>query len=247
MIEIVISLAVIGFALVAIIGILPTGMSVQRDNRQETIIKQDAEVMMDVIRNAQVGLDDLTNYVIAITNTITQFNGKGQPQGSFTFWYTPTSSSGTPAYPLNSGARIVGLLSTPKIVMTGSSSFYSNHVVAIMRSLSGPASEKYPQTNAAVQDLALSYRLIPDITPCDLGTGGLVSRNIQTNLHELRLIFRWPLLPNGDAGPSRQVFRTMVSGSLLQTNEPGFPPPAQPGPAPTRLYFFQPRTFVRAQ
>jgi len=42
MIEIAICLGVIGFALVAIIGILPTGMSVQKDNRQETIINQDA-------------------------------------------------------------------------------------------------------------------------------------------------------------------------------------------------------------
>src|SRR5947207_7764407 len=35
MIEIAISLAVIGFALVAIIGILPTGMNVQKENREE--------------------------------------------------------------------------------------------------------------------------------------------------------------------------------------------------------------------
>src|SRR5205823_13848329 len=44
MIEIAISLAVIGFALVAIIGILPTGMNVQKENREETIIGQDASV-----------------------------------------------------------------------------------------------------------------------------------------------------------------------------------------------------------
>ena len=35
MVEIALSLAVIGFALVAVIGILPIGMNVQKENRQE--------------------------------------------------------------------------------------------------------------------------------------------------------------------------------------------------------------------
>src|SRR5207247_333730 len=42
MIEIAICIAVIGFALVAIIGVLPTAMRVQQDNRADTLIDQDA-------------------------------------------------------------------------------------------------------------------------------------------------------------------------------------------------------------
>ncbi|HLH55957.1 MAG TPA: type II secretion system protein, partial [Verrucomicrobiae bacterium] len=57
MIEIAISLAIIGFAMVAIIGILPLGMNAQRDNRQETIINQDASIFMDAVRNGERGLD----------------------------------------------------------------------------------------------------------------------------------------------------------------------------------------------
>ena len=68
MIEIAISLAVIGFALVAILGVLPLGMNVQKENREETIINQDATVFMNAIRNGAQGMDDLTNYVLAITN-----------------------------------------------------------------------------------------------------------------------------------------------------------------------------------
>ena len=68
MIEIAISLAIIGFALVASIGILPTGMNVQKANRQETIINQDATVLLETVRNGARGLNDLTNYVYAITN-----------------------------------------------------------------------------------------------------------------------------------------------------------------------------------
>src|SRR5258706_1301219 len=63
MIEIAIALGVIGFALVAIIGILPTGLEVQRDNRSETIINQDGTFWMEAIRNGARGLDDLTNHV----------------------------------------------------------------------------------------------------------------------------------------------------------------------------------------
>ena len=68
MIEIALSLAIIGFALVAIIGVLPLGMNVQKENREETIINQDASVFLNAIRNGARGLDDLTNYVMAITN-----------------------------------------------------------------------------------------------------------------------------------------------------------------------------------
>src|SRR5271169_5569951 len=71
MIEIAISLAIIGIALVGIIGVLPLGMNVQRDNREETIINQDATVLLEAIRSGARGLNDLTNYVYAITNNWT--------------------------------------------------------------------------------------------------------------------------------------------------------------------------------
>ena len=64
MIEIAISLAVIGFALVAIIGILPIGMNVQKENRHETIINQDATIFMEAMRNGDQGADDLTNHAM---------------------------------------------------------------------------------------------------------------------------------------------------------------------------------------
>ena len=64
MVEIAISLAIIGIALVAIIGVLPLGMNVQRDNREATVINQDASVFLEAIRNGSLGLNDLTNYVL---------------------------------------------------------------------------------------------------------------------------------------------------------------------------------------
>src|SRR5882762_8920418 len=70
LVEIAIALAVIGFALVAIIGVLPAGLEVQKNNREETIIDHDANYFLDAFRNGSRGLDDLTNSVYAITNFV---------------------------------------------------------------------------------------------------------------------------------------------------------------------------------
>ena len=232
MIEIALSLAVIGFALVAILGILPIGMGLQKQNREETVVNQDASIFLDAIRNGAQGLDDLTNYVIAITNTV--YNAT---DGSLlnTYGYTPTSLP----LPLNTGYRIVGLLSTP--MFTGPNN--SNRVVAYIRSMSGPASEKFPQKNSSMRDLAFSYRLMPQVSPL---RAPVVDPDLQANLHELRLTFRWPLVDQtrGRVGPIQQSFRAMVGGTLQPTNE--FTTNYLSDPART-LYFFQPRTYAKGQ
>jgi hypothetical protein len=61
-------------------------------------------------------------------------------------------------------------------------------------------------------------------------------QQLAANLHELRLTFLWPLLPNGKTGNGRQTFRTMVAGQIVQTNV-----------IPNQmLYFFQPQSFINA-
>ena len=126
---------------------------------------------------------------------------------------------------------------------------YSNYVVAAVRSLSGPVSEKFPQTNTALQDLALSYRMVSDVVP--FGTTyynqswlNPMSANLQNNLHEVRLTFRWPLAQGSNA-PGRQVYRTLASGFLQETNEPGFLRSNPSVPSPYDLYFFKPGTYVK--
>ena len=52
------------------------------------------------------------------------------------------------------------------------------------------------------------------------------------------------LLPNGKIGNGRLVFRTSASGQLTQTNAPDFASQFQN--APYQLFFFQPRTYVKA-
>lgn len=258
MIEIAISLAIIGFALVAIIGILPTGMNAQRDNRQETIVNQDASILVDAVRNGERGLDDLTNYVVGITNYQTSYSRAGRAGATTVFGYTvPTGYvNNTPntRLALTNGYTIIGVLSTPKILVNASGfGFVSNHVVAVFRSMSGPASEKPPQINPLMQELALNYRVIADnsgygtnyFDPSWTNYAGLsntnlialrsnymfVVRSFQTNLHDVRLTFLWPVYPSGRIGSGRQVYRTMVAGHY--TNDP----PGSP------YFFYQPRTF----
>ncbi|HZR19980.1 MAG TPA: type II secretion system protein [Verrucomicrobiae bacterium] len=254
MIEIAISLAIIGFALVAIIGILPTAMNAQRDNEQETIINQDASILMDSVRNGERGLDDLTNYVIGITNYITDFSAAGRPNGTPTLLaYTPqmgyVNGGSNPRMALTNGYTIVGVLSTPKIIPhTSGVGYQSNHVVAVFRSMSGPAAEKPPQINPTMQELALNYRVIADVSGYGTNffdpswTNGIntnfyrVITNFQLNLHDVRLTFLWPVLPSGKLGSGRQVYRTTVGGHLLY--EPTNSPNSQ-----YYYWFFQPRNF----
>jgi type II secretory pathway pseudopilin PulG len=283
MVEIAISLAVIGIALVAIIGVLPMGMNVQKDNREETIINQDATVFMGAIRNYNAGATnefDLTNYVYAITNSQTPYNN---------FVEGTTVSIGYTNFPgyLTNNARIIGLLGTPEYTALNGSgnpiydisggNYYSNHIVAYVRSISGSAVEKPPQNNSILLQNSFSYKIICDNVPVAVDTplwqatqsynagdevfySGVFWRAITAgsgntpgassqwtqnayagqltaNLHELRLTFLWPLLPNGDTGGGRQTFRTMVSGQIFQTNDIGVTP-NQP------LYFLQSQSFT---
>jgi type II secretory pathway pseudopilin PulG len=258
MVEIAISLAIIGIALVAIIGVLPIGMRTQRDNREETIINQDATVFIEAIRNGARGLDDLTNYVYAITNSWTLYNADGSVDHSGVNGYTYTAASayGTPVpfMALTNGANIVGLLSTPEFTTNSSGNFlpistlfsnngYSNHVVAYVRSLSGPAVEKPPQDNLIIQADAFAYRILCVNAPVARDTNalalslpyGIYDKQLAASLRELRLTFLWPQLPNGSLGAGRQTFRTMVAGQMTQmltiTNGQW-------------LYFYQPQSFT---
>lgn len=285
MAEIAISLAVIGIALVAIIGVLPLGMRIQRDNREATVINQDATVFMEAIRTGARGADDLTNYVFMITNTYSHF-----AYSNFT-----------------SGAQIIGLLSTPEYVdgslqpATPAFYTYNNRMVAFVYSMSGPAVEKPPQAGGSlIRQSSFSYGLIcenlpvgvntpllwnpslaynigdsvtyilngqvtywnaisanqppntpPALPPQPGDTPGISTRwarnaypqELTANLHELRLTFLWPLLPNSQPplvvhyGTGHQTYRTLIAGQVaLDTNTV----PNQ------KLYFFQSQSFTNA-
>jgi type II secretory pathway pseudopilin PulG len=246
MVEIALSLAIIGFALVAIIGVLPAGLNVQKNNREETIVTQDANYFMDAIRSGARGLDDLTNNIISITNfwTIYRTNVnllagetwqvvRSGIDGYTGYFVSPANlrlrssrTSYAPAvddFPLDDGFSIIGLLSrlkfepvdnaTGAIDLQSIEFVRSNHIVAIFRAVSGAAAEKSPQTNSIVQDLAFTYRLVPEVSVLpQVETNSAYSLALQSRLHEVRLKYAWPVLPRNQLGNGRQTFRTLVGG-----------------------------------
>jgi type II secretory pathway pseudopilin PulG len=265
-IEIAICLGIIGFALVAIIAALPRGLDVQKRNRQETIVVQDADVWLNAIRNGAQGYDDLTNYVMVITNIWTRYDDKYKFVSSNVDYYTPSSSVVTsitpvPDFPLTNGARIIGLLSMPKrmpefVLAPPVDGFQSNYVIAYVRAFSGAIVDKVPQTNSIILADGFIYRMIVEnfpYVPVDTNafcldcpaTNGLTQAQmsdrtnltrtvwmLQTNSHDFRLRFRWPVLPNGQIpNYGLATFRSMASGPLLQTSDTNAP--SQP------MYFVQ--------
>jgi type II secretory pathway pseudopilin PulG len=185
MVEIAISVAIIAFALVAIIGILPAGLQVQKDNRQDTLIGQDGSYFMEAVRNGAFGAEELKDYVESITVN-------GTTKSNFT-----------------SGAEVIGLLSTPGVTST-----------SIVRAIAGALSDRRPEAT----DLAFRYELQVQILPfTPIATNTVQDFFLPNKLHEIRLLFRWPILPNGTLGNGRQVLRSMISGDFVTvTNGPNF-------------------------
>ena len=243
MIEIALCLAIVAFALVAIVGVLPAGLNVQKDNREETIINQDSTVWMDAIRSGSFGYDELTNFVDRIVIERHAFDANTNYLGmTTTVGEQGPQSKGTSNVLLTNGARIVGLLSTPKIWRdpSGVGPFTSNHVYAYVRALNGSASDKPPQGNLDIRDSSFGYRMVVDVTPA----GSFDPENINTNrsdlvlrrnLSDVRLLCRWPLKKAFDTslpldqplvGNNRLTFRTQAGGWVAQgsyADAPGVP------------------------
>jgi len=253
MIEIAISLGVIGFALVAIIGILPAGMSVQKDNREETLINFDAAFLLNAIRNGAQGQDNLTNYIISITNAWANYDTNNNLVLAGTNWFTTTNCSINgnvfTSFALTNGSNIVGILSTPKYVVLNPTEYRVNITSADFRAITGNAVDQ--GTNSASQDFAFKYRVACEIIPSASyayadpswvnltapglatnvsGTTNLMAMNLQNNLNQIRLRFRWPVLPGGRLANGRQVFRGSASGQTTSI-------PAVKG---LSLYYLQP-------
>ena len=191
MIEIAIALVIIGFALLTIVGLLPMGLTVQKDNREDTIISQDGNYFIEAIRGGVVGLDNLTNYVDRI---IIKTNAN-----------------------FSNGSDIVRLLSTPKY---DTNSTGTNEVIAYVRAFSGSALMQSAIPNDP-QDKFMSfyYQLRSEVTP--FNSWDPKSTNLQyltNNLFDVRLRLAWPVLRNGTSmtvgeKSKFQVFRTLISAT----------------------------------
>ena len=96
------------------------------------------------------------------------------------------------------------------------------------------------KTTTSSQADSFGYRILCVNAPVAVDTNILnlvhqpYNQQLAANLHELRLTFLWPQLPNGTLGPGRQTFRTMVAGQIAQTILP----------TARWLYFYQSQSFT---
>ena len=228
MVEIALSLAVVAFALVAIIGVLPTGLQVQRDNRQETLINKEGEYLLNAITTGTDRLGVLSNavYFLTVSNQVADRRWANDGPG-----------------PRLRGEEIIGLLSTPKVVTPDSAPPLTNRVSAWLRAVNSTAVERDP--NAA--EVAFRYRALIEITPVSTFPAVLTNgwgtnqayqlaylRHLQgerpqlARLHEIRLTLSWPVWADNPAQPQnlrvgnrRRTFRAVVPGTLGSLANPG--------------------------
>jgi type II secretory pathway pseudopilin PulG len=208
MVEIALSIAVVAFALVAIMGVLPTGMTVQRDNREDTLIAQEGRFWLEAIKGGARGIEDLPKYVEEIVVT----HG-----GNRLFTFTPATSG----KPLHS-TEIIALLTT---LRAGT----NDGTVARIKAITGPAADQ--GTNGST----FRYQLRAEVTPVRPVPPIVAARDVnadnfndamQLSLYDVRLVLRWPVVERGNSwyiGNNRKVFRTSISGGVLRvegfTNE----------------------------
>src|SRR5688572_9771155 len=151
MVEIALSLAVVAFALVAIMGVLPTGMTVEKDNREDTLINQEGRYWLEAIKSGARGLDEITNYVESVRiDRITA----GNKTNTVEFENTPTK-------PL-SPTDIISLLSTPKYP-DGPGGALTNRVIARLRPITGSAGDRAPMQGTTTNNISFRYQMQVEI------------------------------------------------------------------------------------
>jgi hypothetical protein len=208
MVEIALSLAVVAFALVAIMGVLPTGMTVEKDNREDTLIGQEGRFWLEAIKNGSRGLDELTNYVENVR--IDKVKGSTNT----------TEFDNLPTKPLQPG-DIISLLSMPKYDENG----FTNRVLARVRPITGAAADRAPMQGTTTNTIAFRYQMQVEMVKAFPFPGPLIAENPQMmqfnegvgqNLWDVRLIIRWPVIERGNnsfiVGNGRKTFRARVQG-----------------------------------
>jgi len=220
MVEIALSLGIIGFALVAIIGVLPMGLNTQKDNREETIINQEGQYWIETIRNGAQGFEVISNFV-------------DFPKTNVLVYMKDIRGRATQIYPANrivSVSNLVGLITTPK--GTPFQAGYVDKVSWRSRAMSGTVAEQNPE----FKDMAFAYEVTSEVTPFRWGGSGFITPNntqyfeenrnrernfldsqqINGNLYELKLTFKYPLTSKFTENPrGRKVFRTLIAGNTL--------------------------------
>jgi hypothetical protein len=196
LIEIAICLGVIAFALVAIIGILPAGLQVQRDNREDTIINQEGTYILEAIKNGALGLEEFAKRVdsIVITNV------------------TKARQEAAPDVDDLEPHEVVGLLSTP--------SDDTDEIIEVRAVIAAGAGALMEMKT----DLAFKYQVTIRnfaYTNSNPHEPKEFKEALADRTRDVRVDMRWPMLGDGKPGIGRQNFRSLASGYLIKGERVG--------------------------
>jgi type II secretory pathway pseudopilin PulG len=252
MIEIALSIAIVAFALVAIMGVLPSGMQVKKDNREDMVVNEDAAFFMESIRSGARGMDFLTNFVdfvsvdAADVDRVTGITNVVASNLKYTNFLSRVTfpGLGSTNIDLGPGAQIIGRLSVPHMTVSprGSNFFRMVTNVAVFRGINSGSLDQ----GRASRDFSFRYKLTSELVPYSpmphpfVSTNDfLVHKNMTANMYELRLTMQWPVYQRGNTlafGRNRKTFRTILSGNPVMIF----------GSDKTDYFFFQPNSFVLA-
>ncbi len=232
LIEIALCIAIVSIAMVAIIGVLPTGLNVQRQNREEAMLTQDAELLLNAIRSGQVGLQDLVNFADRVT--LVRDYRDGSPSRTNYFHGPLVVSPPADSQPFGDAFQLLGLISRPRYTREVSANNPNSAVVVTntihleMRTLSGSMANqpiirssgyRTPGSDPRI-DFAFRYLVtIETVARQGVRVPGDLERMPDTTddgVSEIRLTLEWPLVRNGPnpaqyrLGFNRREFRTEV-------------------------------------
>lgn len=206
MVEVAMSLAIVAFALVAIMGVLPMGLNVQRENREETIISQDGSYLLEAIRQGALS----TNLTI-LSQNLTHFELLSRDKVN------------QPAVQYNTSTNLPGFQMTPMgLILQMSRPRDLNGVTNSFRMRFRSFSGNMTALLASATNDAFQYEVTTDIQPISMTPASITNLPIASqlsrgHLYSVKLTYRWPVLPNNTLGLKSKVFSTQIQGYLQPT------------------------------
>ena len=207
MVEVALSLAIVAFALVAIIGVMPFGMDVRKKNREDTIISQDVATIMEAIRGGAS-----SSNMPALKAAFMQISGPTQPIAGTNY----------------TTADIISRLCIPRWDTASA----TNLVRAYFRAMSGNLGDV---SGTNISSVVFSYVVTAAVTnytrvspAVPLYSATNYYYYTTNNLYEVKLTFQWPAFepPPGqfptNFGEGFLVVRTLVSGELMTNGTGGY-------------------------
>lgn len=236
MVEIALAIAIVAFALVAIIGVLPTGLQVQRENREETILTQEAQLWLNLLTRSTTEIGYIIKHVELVERVSSQSRNRFLPNIDY---HTSDELLGLLTYPTDLGGNNLDM---------------NRHSIAYVRAINSPLTDQSSSllgiqfsinTNTAfryklicrILNPPVSYTLNTNINEVNIPEELKLLRSVNLKktllirnfTHHILLEFYWPVYLVGDPnseganayriGRNKKVYEKLCNGTTLATQQ----------------------------